>query len=416
MGIRILLIDDSPIDRELARNALRGLSVPPGPVELVSAGDLAEAMPHLVGQHFDLMLLDFNLPGRSGLEILRALDPTKRPPVVMTTGQQDVATAVETLRAGAHDYVVKSADWGLALCMTVERVLTRVRLERELAESRRRLAAYAAELEEKVEARTALVKAQAAEIEGLYLKAEEAARLKAEIVANVSHEMRTPLNVMLGYAELLEGRLTEELPAALDMLGRIQSQTGHLHRLIESLLALGRLNAGAEGVVRVRFPISWLGEELKRDAASLNEKALSITWQLDSGDVVHDRDKVRMILYHLLSNAIKFTHVGRVDVTIAPTPAGGLRLVVGDTGIGLSAEAREVVFDDFRQLDGSSTRQFQGLGLGLGIVKRYVELLRGTIAVESLPDQGTRFTVELPRLDAVENRPSQAPTSGAAVG
>jgi signal transduction histidine kinase len=415
MAIRILLIDDSPVDRELARRALCDLPVPPGPVELVSAGDLDEAMPHLIGGHFDVMLLDFNLPGRSGLEILRALDGTKRPPVIMTTGQQDVATAVETLRAGAHDYVVKSADWAPALCLTIERVLKRVQLERELDESRHRLAVYAAELERKVETRTALVTAQAGEIERLYLKAEDAARLKSEIVANVSHEMRTPLNIMLGYTELLEGRLVEELPDAVDMLAKIRSQTRHLHRLIESLLALGRLNAGVEDVLRVRFPLSWIGEVLQRDATFLNEKGLTIAWQLDPTEVEHDRDKVRMIAYHLLSNAIKFTHVGRVEVAITATPAGGLRLVVSDTGIGLSDEARKVVFEEFRQLDGSSTRRFDGLGLGLGIVKRYADLLGGTIAVESKPGAGTRFTVELPPLDLAASRELPEQASGALV-
>jgi len=174
-------------------------------------------------------------------------------------------------------------------------------------------------------------------------------------------------------------------------------------------------NAGVEGVLRVRFPIGWIGEELQRDATLLNEKGLTIAWQLEPTEVEHDRDKVRMIAYQLLSNAIKFTHVGRVEVTIASTPAGGLRLVVSDTGIGLSDEARKVVFEEFRQLDGSSTRRFDGLGLGLGIVKRYADLLGGTIAVESNSGGGTRFTVELPGLDPAESRELPERASGASV-
>src|SRR5207245_3776631 len=131
---------------------------------------------------------------------------------------------------------------GPALCLAVQQVLERVRLERDLAESHAQLEAYAAKLEQKVEARTRTLQAQAAKIEALYLKAEEAARLKAEIVANVSHELRTPLNVILGYAGLLEESIAPEAhPDAHDMLRKVRGQGLRLHELIESLLALGRL-------------------------------------------------------------------------------------------------------------------------------------------------------------------------------
>src|SRR5207244_6135986 len=104
---------------------LRGLPVPPGPVELACTGDWAEALPHLEAGGFDLMLLDYHLPGLMGLDILRELQGQAHPPVIMMTGQDDIATAVETLRAGAADYVPKTADWGPALCLAVERVLER---------------------------------------------------------------------------------------------------------------------------------------------------------------------------------------------------------------------------------------------------------------------------------------------------
>ena len=105
IGIRALLIDDNPFDRELACRALRGLPVPPGPVELVCAGDWAEALPHLEAGGFDLVLLDYHLPGLMGLDILRELQGQAHPPVIMMTGQDDIATAVEILRAEAADYV-----------------------------------------------------------------------------------------------------------------------------------------------------------------------------------------------------------------------------------------------------------------------------------------------------------------------
>jgi signal transduction histidine kinase len=400
MGIRVLLIDDSPVDRELATRALGGLAAPLAPVEVIAVGSWGQAQPHLAAGNLDLMLLDYHLPDLDGLAILQELDRQPHPPVIMTTGQSDLEVAVATLRHGAYDYVSKSVDGGSALRLAVERVLERVRLERALAESRARLEAYAGELEAKVEARTSMVRTQATEIEALYLRSEEAARVKAEIIGNLSHELRTPLNIIIGYHELLE----DELPpasagAAHDILNKARGQVTRLHEVVQSLLTMAQFQSGTVGVARARFPCGALVEELRADAVLLNaDKGLTLEWQSpsDRTEVEHDREKIRAVAYHLLSNAIKFTHTGRVVVTLAVNATGSLALTVADTGIGFPPEARGLIFEDFRQLDGSSTRSFDGLGLGLGIVKRYVSLLGGTIALESLPGTGTTVRVEFP--------------------
>jgi signal transduction histidine kinase len=398
-GPRILVLDDDPFDRELAARALAALAEPP---EIVFARDWAEALPLVEGGGLDLLLLDYRLPGVTGLDILHQLRRRAHPPVVMMTGQGDVATAVETLRAGAHDYVPKSADWGPSLCLAVERVLERARLERELAAARADLALYAEELERKVAARTAIVRAQAAEVERLYLEAEAAARVKAEIVANVSHELRTPLSVILGYTDLLAEQLAgvagEE---AATMLAKVRQQADHLRKLVESLLALHRLNEGTEGIAVTAFDVGQLLETLRTEAELLNaDRGLALAWTAPTEPcrVETDREKVRAIAYHLVSNAIKFTPVGRVEVAARPSSDGGIVLTVSDTGIGLPPDARETVFEEFRQGDGSSTRRYEGLGLGLGIVKRYTALLGGTIHVESAPGKGTTVEVTLPRV------------------
>ncbi len=146
-----------------------------------------------------------------------------------------------------------------------------------------------------------------------------------------------------------------------------------------------------------------LVEELRADAETLNAgHGLALEWRVppEPSEVRNDREKVRAIAYHLLSNAIKFTPEGRVEVALERTADGGLVLRVSDTGIGLPPEARAIVFDDFRQLDGSSTRRYEGLGLGLGIVKRYAALLGGAIRLESAPGCGTTVIVELPSAPA----------------
>jgi signal transduction histidine kinase len=395
MSIRILVIDDNPYDRELTERELRKLLPPLGPVAIRAAADWREA-DALIDDGFDLALLDFHLPGMNGLEVLRALQGRIHPPVVMMTGQNDVATAVETLRAGAADYVTKGDDWGPSLRAAVERVLERARLERELAASRAELRAYASALEEKVETRTAIVRAQASEIEALYLKAEEAARLKAEIVANVSHELRTPLNAIFGYTELLQDHVTGD-PAT--MLASVRGQAERLHELVESLLALGRLQTGSEGLAVTRFDLGALVDELSTQAQILNaDRGLALAWTMPPRPcmVEHDRGKLRMIASHLVNNAIKFTPSGEVAVAFEVAPTGAIALSVRDTGIGFSAELQSVIFDDFRQGDGSITRRYQGAGVGLGIVRRCTELLRGTIRSASEPARGTTITITLP--------------------
>jgi len=394
--LRVLLVEDSPTDAELALRALRRLPQPPGPVHAVHAGDWTEAAGHLATGMIELVLLDYNLPGLTGLEILQRLGDRAHPPVIMLTGQEDVGVAVETLRAGAYDYVSKTTDWGPVLAVTIGRVLERVRLERELAESRVQLASYAAELEAKVAARTAVLRSQAAEIEVLYLKAEEAARVKSRILSRLSHELRTPLNAILGYAELLEDETALE---AGEFVRRVRGQTDRLREVVESLLALDRLNAGDEGATISRFTLGALANELRADAIVLNlDRGLTVDWKVPAHpcEVETDREKVRTIARHLLSNAFKFTASGRVEVAIARTDAGGIVLRVSDTGIGLPDEAREIVFDDFQQLDGSTTRRYDGLGLGLGIVKRYAALLGGTLRVDSAMGSGTTIAVEIP--------------------
>jgi signal transduction histidine kinase len=415
MSVRILLIDDSPFDRELATRALGRLPSPPGPVELVTAVDWEQARGHLEEEPLDLILLDFHLPKLTGLEILRRIESTPHPPVLMLTGQDDLSVAVETLRAGALDYVSKSGEWATALCLRVENVLARVQLEQKVEQYQRWLESYAVELEEKVQARTAVVQAQAKEIEQLYLKTEETARLKQDILANLSHELRTPLNAILGYADLLEEDLAGALtPAATQKLEVVQANGRKLLELVNTVLGIVRTREGQESITRSRFPVQGFLDELRAEAVVLQRsKSLELDWRGPAGhcEIVCDREKLRTIAYQLLSNAIKFTHTGRIVIRLEPGPQGGVELTVTDSGVGLPVELRETVFEDFRQADGSSTRRYGGLGLGLGIVKRYVALLDGTLSLTSQPHAGTTVVVALPG-ESPRTRPPSPPLKG----
>ena len=407
VSVRVLLVDDNPLEREVALEGLTHVAVPPGPVDVRTAESCERARDGLERGGIDVILLDYHLPDGTGLDFLRGL-PTDRPPVVMMTGQRDVRTAVETLRAGAYDYVAKTGAWGTALAMTVERVLERVGLERALAESRRQLESYAADLEHKVAARTALVRAQAAKIEELCLKIEESARLKSDIIANVSHELRTPLNSIIGYADLLEDEFPKnDLSEARRMLSGVRSQAGRLHHLIESLLALGRMRTGAESVVACRFTLGGLLEDLRAEAQLLSgDREVRLEWvarppSRRGGERPREGRGDRLPLAqqrHQVHRRRSHRRRARADAGRRRDPG---RERHRDRPAAGSARV------DLRRLPSARRARRRAAtrasGSGSASSSATPRCSRGSLRVESEPGQGTSFTVELPPLGSASD-------------
>jgi signal transduction histidine kinase len=223
-------------------------------------------------------------------------------------------------------------------------------------------------------------------------------RLKSEFVATMSHELRTPLNVIMGYTEMLADRVvrTDE-PAFEDTLDRIRTQSVELLNLVSATLDMGRLEAGRESLTLDAVAIEPLFAELARELHALAPVGVQLRWQnnLDRVAIVSDRVKLKTILKNLVGNALKFTTQGTVDITSQRVDTW-VRFTIRDTGIGIAAEHLSMIFEMFRQVDSSSTRQFGGVGLGLHISRRLAELLGGTIAVESRAGMGSTFVVTLP--------------------
>jgi signal transduction histidine kinase/HAMP domain-containing protein len=228
---------------------------------------------------------------------------------------------------------------------------------------------------------------------------EAANKHKSQFLANVSHELRTPLNSIIGFTRIVlrrtEGKI-EQLQK--DNLQKVLVSSEHLLSLINELLDLAKIEAGRMEVYAENFKL----EEVVRIATATVEPMLKngnvkLVSELppDLPPLKSDRDKLKQIVLNLLSNSAKFTEKGEIKVA-AVRNDGLLRLTVSDTGIGMNQQALNYIFDEFRQVDMSTTRKYGGTGLGLAIVKRLSNLLGGDIEVTSEEGKGSQFTVTIP--------------------
>ncbi len=235
----------------------------------------------------------------------------------------------------------------------------------------------------------------------LLAELERANRLKPEFVATMSHELRTPLNVIIGYNDLLcEGAFGPLSAEQSEILRRVGNSARQLHELINSTLDLSRLETGRALLDVAEVHVPDLLRELREETRNLQAKpGLKLSWQVapELPPLRTDALKLKVILKNLIDNAVKFTERGNVTID-AHWRDGGVEIAVMDTGIGIAPEDLPIIFEPFRQVDGSTTRRYGGVGLGLNIVRHFLDLLGGRITVASTIGQGSHFRVWIPVL------------------
>ena len=248
-------------------------------------------------------------------------------------------------------------------------------------------------------AQTAELNQQNLELDAQKNQLSEASRLKTSFISNMSHELRTPLNSVIALSGVLNRRLINQIPAEeYSYLEVIERNGKQLLTLINDILDLSRIEAGREEIEISKFDINDLVAEVVSMIYPLaRQKNIELQHRSAAGlpTLSSDYDKCRHILQNLVGNAVKFTEVGRVEISVRQA-GDTIKIIVSDTGIGISKEDLAHIFDEFRQADSSTSRRFGGTGLGLAIAKKYAQLLGGNVTVESSPGHGSVFTLSLP--------------------
>ena len=407
---RILIVDDLPEKLLVYRTLLEDLDA-----QIVEAHSGTEALKRVLEGEFAVILLDVNMPDIDGLEtanLVRRHKNGRHTPIIFITSYADEMQTARGYELGAVDYI---------LSPVIAPVLrTKVRVFVDLYEARAALSLSNQELETRVNERTAELQKSnerlhaeiaerlraEAEREALLARekvlraeAEELSRLKDEFLATMSHELRTPLNAIFGWITLLRTRRLDEATQER-ALETIERNARAQKRLIEDLLDVSRIVTGKVALELVTVdPRRVVEAALETMHPAAQTKGLKIVPLLDTGagTVRGDFARLQQVVCNLLSNAIKFTDAGgHIEVCLARRN-GEVEISVADSGQGIKPEFLPLVFDRFRQEDGSISRRHGGLGLGLAIVRHLVELHAGSVDAQSAGEgAGAKFIVRLP--------------------
>jgi signal transduction histidine kinase len=364
--VSILIADDDPVIRSVMRDALgdEGYDITEAEDGLAAYDTCLHAVPGMV-------ITDVMMPGVNGFDLCRLLrrrPETELVPILIVTGLNDEQAVIDAYDAGATDFIVKSNNWQI-LRHRVRYTLRAARTFSGLVAAKRR--------------------------------AEDADRAKSVFLANMSHELRTPLNAVIGFSEIMHQQVLGPLSERYAEYAKIISDSGsHLLTIINDLLELATSEAKGLKIGNdpvniaevVSFSVSMVDAVAKEAGVACREE-VDAALPAFGGDA----KKLQQVLINLLANAIKFTPSGgAVTVRARRTPAGELVLTVEDTGVGIPQDKIELALAPFGQIASRIGRKNNGVGLGLPLTKRLVELHGGKLEIDSEPGVGTTVVARFP--------------------
>ncbi|RKZ41670.1 MAG: hypothetical protein DRQ49_04350 [Gammaproteobacteria bacterium] len=389
----VLIIDDSQVNLMLLHNLLEQQNF-----NVVSAKNGQDGLKLAQQLHPNIILLDIVMIGWDGYETCRRIKneaDLAKIPILFLSALGDTKNKVRALAAGGVDYVSKPFQ--------KEELLARLQTHLELAYLRQNLEREVANQTEKVHT---LFEA----LQLSYDKAQQASILKTEFLRNISHEFRTPMNIVLGMTEMLieDTELTEEQRECTDA---VMTASQQLMDILTNMLNFSQQFKGEINQVMCDFQISEMVNDVLKIFLSITpDKNVQITTEIAPS--LHKtlrgyQEGLSKVLSKLLDNAIKFTKQGKIILRVQAIESFDdkqwLQFEVQDTGIGIASAQQAHLFDIFFQVDGSSTRVYEGVGMGLAVAKMFVENMGGEIGVDSHENQGSTFWFKVPLTEILLN-------------
>jgi signal transduction histidine kinase len=368
--LKVMVLDDEPgmrsgIERTLAGQKLEFDDIEPVEIEVDTASDGQQGIDKLLAGNFDLLFLDYKLPDFNGLEVIDKLgEKAKDIIIIMITAYASIEVAIDATRKGAYDFLPKP------FTPRELKVVTRKAAERILlARKTRQLA-------------------------------EEKKQVRFKFIRVLGHELKAPLGAVEGYLDILQSKtLGNDLESYQKVLERSMVRLKQMRKLIIDLLDMTKIESGKKDRDLVELNL----KEAAQSAIELAEPSAdhkNVKIHLEAADdlvISADSGEIDMIFNNLISNAVKYNKDdGDVFVKIYGEN-DAVYIKVSDTGIGMSQEEQQKLFKEFSRIRNNKTADILGSGLGLSILKRLVELYEGDIKVESKPDEGTTFIINIPK-------------------
>lgn len=398
---RILVIDDDPVSVELVKRVLTRAgfhTVDSTSEPSIALSLLREVKPHVV-------LLDLYMPGMDGfavLDMLRADADRVGCSIIMLTGEADHDVQVAALQRGASDFVTKPFEAPVLVARVAGAAEMRA-LQRQMRDQNQRLQEAVNARTQRLQQALDVLTGAESELKRSLVRSEADAHIRAEILAELAHELRTPMSAVCGFSDMMRHQEFGPLPP------RYREYAEDIHRaglnvlqVLNGFLDLAKAEARQEPLAVSAVDVgSVVNESVKLISAQAEKAGVALKVVVKPGveEVQSDRAKLMQIVVNMTSNAVKFTPAGgTVTVEVGPDAGGGAYIiVVRDTGIGIAAKELPEMLRPLDQLRTASGKPKGTAGFGMPLTRQYVEMLGGTLAIVSQPRQGTAVTIRLPK-------------------